>query len=251
MTTYICTTGTSAAKHLGKRPHELLAWVLEQEGEEQAAGKLFELFRDYLPEDPNLTRELSAEIHSLVRMEISKSDRVLLLASSTPDGYACAKAVELYLKHHWPGITVRTERVEGLQVKDAGLFRTTGVVEFVKRVIQEINAYGADYTVLNPTGGFKALVPYTVLIGMLKSVRCRYIFEQSTELMELPPFPIEFSHSLYQPKRDLFEKIEKETSISKAEYEQNIPFDERRWFDPLIEVVGNEVTLGDRLALFG
>ncbi|MGA9383238.1 MAG: putative CRISPR-associated protein [Phormidium sp.] len=241
--TVICSVGTSAAKGLKIKPSELLNWVKQQNSMEDAAKKMFSTFCNIRPEGESLKNDLSAEIHSLVRIGITNSDRIILLASSTDDGYCCALAVEKYLKHYWDGIDVKTEQVPGLQVVDANLFRTKGVVEFIRLIIEEVNSYGASNIILNPTGGYKALVPYTVLLGMLKGVKCDYIFEQSTTLLELPPLPVEFRRSQFEAYKELLEKIEHETAISQVEWENSIPYTERAAFEPLIECSQEGVTL--------
>lgn len=242
--TVVCSTGTSAGKAIFKRvPKISLVQFIEEQGEvETAAESLFSEYRDTPPEGENLQKVLSAEIHSLVRIGINPKDRILLLASSTDDGYCCALAVEKYLKHYWEDITVETKQIQGLQVKDADLFRREGVVYFVKNILNEIETYGADNVVLNPTGGFKALVPYTVMVGMLKGVTCRYIFEQSTTLLELPPFPVEFIRSRFEYYRSVFEQIERETSISQEEWKK-IPYADQAELKILVEEVENQVTL--------
>ena len=242
--TVICSVGISAARKIsGVKASELTNWVKQQPSQEDAAEKIFDTFRDILPEGASLKNDLSAEIHSLVRIGITKEDRIILLASSTDDGYCCALAVEKYLKHHWNDIEVKVEKVKGLQVLDAELFRTTGVVEFVRHIIREVNSYGASNIILNPTGGYKALVPYTVLLGMLKGVKCDYIFEQSTTVLELPPLPVEFNRSQFEAYKDLLEKIERETAITQAEWENSVPYSERAAFEPLIEFSKEGVTI--------
>lgn len=241
--TVICSVGTSAARALKLKPLELANWVKEQQSIDDAAEKIFSTFREILPKGENLKNNLSAEIHSLFRIEITNQDRIILLSSSTEEGYCCALAVKKYLEHYWNGIDVKVEKVKGLQVLDAELFRTTGVVEFVRHIIREINSYGASNIILNPTGGYKALVPYTVLIGMLKGVKCDYIFEQSTTLLELPPLPVEFKRSQFDTYKDLFEKIERETEISQGEWEQRVPYSERTMLESLVEFSNGQVTI--------
>jgi hypothetical protein len=241
--TIICSVGTSAAKTLGLKPKDLTNWVNKQDSVEDAAEQVFFTFRKIIPEGENLKNDLSAEIHSLVRIGITNEDRVILLASSTDDGYCCALAVEKYLKHHWTGIYAKAEQIPGLQVVDAELFRKEGVVNFVKRILKEVDSYDASNIILNPTGGYKALVPYTVLLGMVKGMKCDYIFEQSTTLLELPPLPVEFKRSQFETYKDLFEKIERETEISQAEWEARVPYTERNILESLVEFSNNHVTI--------
>lgn len=241
--TVICSVGTSAAKALKMRPSDLSNWVIQQKNIDDAAEQIVASFLSISPEGESLKTDLSAEIHSLVRIGIDNQDRIVFLASGTDDGYCCALAVKKYLEHHWRGIEVTTYKIEGLQVLDADLFRTTGVVNFVQHIIREVDHYGAENIILNPTGGFKALVPYTVLLGMLKGIKCDYIFEQSTTLLELPPLPVEFRRSQFEAYRELFEQIERETSISQTTWDAKVPYAENIWFKPLIESLNGQITL--------
>lgn len=239
----ICSVGTSAARNLKLLPTKLIEWVNEKNSVEDAAEEVFNTFMAVLPEGENLKNILSAEIHSLVRIGINDRDKIILLASSTNDGYCCALAVKKYLQHYWTGIDVKIEKVTGLQVANAEEFKTKGVVEFVRLILREVDKYNASDIILNPTGGFKALVPYTVLLGMLKGIKCDYIFEQSTTLLELPPLPVEFKRSQFEAYRNLFEEIERETTISQQKWENSVPYTERTWFESLVEISAGQVTL--------
>jgi putative CRISPR-associated protein (TIGR02619 family) len=247
--TFLCSTGTSAAKLVGPAAG-LAAWVAERGGVEQAAAEIFRSFAEFAPEGAALHEKLSAEIHSLAKMNLDRHDRVVLLASATDDGCACALAVEMYLKKYWDGLTVVTERIAGLQVRDARLFRQQGVVNYLRRCLREVHDYGRENVVLNPTGGFKALVPYAVLIGMLKRVPCRYIFEQSQTLLELPPLPVEFQRGPFEAYRELFQRMEREAAMPAKDWDQQIPFEERPVLEPLIERHGSEITISDVGFLF-
>lgn len=239
--TIICSVGTSAAKKLDIHPSKLEEWVNERKNIEQAAQEMFQSFSELVPNDENLAINLSAEIHSLVRIEIDSSDRVFLFASETPDGRCCALAVKQYLEQYWPGIIVEVESITGLQVNDASRFKNQGVVNFIKQALSTIDTY--SNVILNPTGGYKALVPYTVMLGMIKGVKCDYIFERSTSLLELPPLPLEFNRSQFESYKDLFEDIERSTAIFKSDWEQRVPYEERSWFESLVEINGSDVTL--------
>ncbi|MEW5980215.1 MAG: putative CRISPR-associated protein [Acidobacteriota bacterium] len=240
--TIICTVGTSAAKKVC-RPHELEAWVRQEGGATMAAPKILNTFANVPPEGRALREVLSAEIHSLMRMSVGAGDRVLLFASSTDDGRACALAVEQYLQKYRNGISTRMEPIEGLQVRDAAAFRRKGVVNFARRCLEEIRSYGPDQVILNATGGFKALVPYAVVIGMIKGVRCCYIFEQSEVLVDLPPLPVVLDRSMFEEYCPVFERIERETAIPRGDWDRSIPLDQRRRLEPMIEQERNQVTL--------
>lgn len=239
MPIYLCTCGTSAAKKLPREPRFDAAWVTAQGGVEAAAAAIHQTFRGASLEDETaLRRDLSAELHSLARMGLTAADTVILFSSETLDGQACAGAVKRYLEQARPGLVCRIEVIAGLQVTDAQAFRAKGVLNFTQAVLREIDVHGAAQCVLNPTGGFKSLVPYTVLIGMLKGVEAKYIFEQSSALIPLPMMPVEFARSRLEPLRPLLERIQNETAIPRAALEAALPYEERQALEPLFEDQG-------------
>ena len=243
MKTILCTVGTSASKKLGIHPKKLEDWVSQYSTVQEASIALFKSFEDFKPElEENLTQHLSAEVHSLARLKISDKDRVLLFASETPSGHCCALAVKLYLETYWPNIIVEVEPIEGLQVDDPVCFQNKGVINFVKTASHYIESYGNGNVILNPTGGYKALVPYTVLIGMIKEVNCYYIFEQSTALLQLPPLPVEFRRSQFEAYRELFEEIDRESSISVSQWRKDMSYEDQKILQPLVEQVGDAIT---------
>lgn len=239
MTTYLCTCGTSAAKKLPRVPRYDAAWVKSIGGVEAAAAEIYATFRGASFKDGATDKNnLSAELHSLACMDVQSLDTVVLFTSETPDGQACALAVKQYLDAVRPGIVCRIEVIAGLQVVNAQQFRTAGVLNFTQAVIREIDRHGAAQCRLNPTGGFKSLVPYTVLIGMLKGVEATYIFEQSNALIHLPMMPVEFARSRMEPIRPLLERMQKETAIPWADYEAALSFADRDALAPLFEDLG-------------
>lgn len=69
------------------------------------------------------------------------------------------------------------------------------------------------------------------------------IFEQLTTLLELPPLPVEFKRSQFVAYGELFEKIERETYISKAEWEDKVPYADRKMLESLVEFSYGQVTI--------
>ena len=150
--TFVCSVGTSAAKAIGP-PEQLRSWVKAQGNVQEAAKGIFSTFEYTRPEAKSLNRILSAEIYSLVRMGLTSQDRVLLLASDTDDGEACARAVEMYLDQYWPDAEVAVKRIAGLQVDDPIAFRREGVVEYCRHCLKAVSDFGADNLVLDRNGG--------------------------------------------------------------------------------------------------
>jgi putative CRISPR-associated protein (TIGR02619 family) len=240
---YLCSTGTSAAKvwpakEYGKYGVECIQAL---GGPEKASDILLKAMQSYSMDNDEHLFQLSAEIHSLARMPLTTEDTVVLLASETADGLVCAQAVARYLQAR--GFAAVVETVEGLQVLDPGLFAKKAVVNYLKIVLRYIDNHGAVNCVLNPTGGFKALVPYAVLLGMIRKVECRYIFEFSTQLISFPPLPVDFSHAGLESIKAVLELINRESAIHTALFEDRLTWEQRREFAVLFEKEGDQVTL--------
>ncbi len=240
---YLCTCGTSANKGWPKEFGRYCDAAIEEHGgREPMRALLVEyLLRYSMADDEHLSRHLSAEIHSLARMAVSPKDTVVLFASETLDGQICAEAVAVYLQAQ--GLEVRMEVISGLQVEDARRFSRVGVVEYLRKAMQYIDSYGAGQCVLNPTGGFKALVPYAVLLGMLRRAPCRYIFEFSKQLIDLPPLPVDFSRSALESVRPVLEEITRECSMPVARFESLLDWNRRQELAMLFEREQDDITL--------
>lgn len=72
--------------------------------------------------------------------------------------------------------------IEGLQVKDAETFRDAGFINLIDKVVA---IKGEDTsTILNISGGYKALIPPLTLLAQLEQIPLYYIYEDSGELIE-------------------------------------------------------------------
>lgn len=200
--TIICTAGVSIAQgcsSLRKYQERHSDWdedtsELGKEIDERLAGF------DLATEEGRI--KASAEINSLHRLGCAADDEVVLLATDTADGHACGSALAKALRRALGVESAQLVRVEGLQVRDGTRLKKVGI----PRLIEELTRYLADHqrrygagVVLNPTGGFKGVVPFMTVLGMLHRAKVVYVFEFSEQLITLPPLPV--SHDL-----DLFER---------------------------------------------
>ncbi len=148
-----------------------------------------------------LLRQASAELNHLIptleSIKSNSNDVIHFIASETVEGVLSARILADFCRDYFERAT-EVHIVKGLQVKDGQRFRRLGLstlIELVFRLLR--NADPSVYKrVLNPTGGFKGVVPYLTLIGMLHpSVEIAYIYEFSDELITLAglPFTLDFS----------------------------------------------------------
>ncbi len=146
----------------------------------------------------DVIRKASAELNSLsciLAEPVTRSDQLHFLASATPDGALAARVIADFSREHFQIENTSAYLIKGLQVKDGKEFLRDGIRNLIAKVYDILDtAPPGTYTrVLNPTGGFKGVVPYLTLIGMIEpDVHLSYIYEQSKELISLGRVPLKF-----------------------------------------------------------
>jgi putative CRISPR-associated protein (TIGR02619 family) len=151
-------------------------------------------------------REYSpAELASLSLLDLQNGDadrdpdRVVLLYSETARGAFCAAVLERLLGRGVAvpaGLEIKKRMIEGLQLEDLGRFTNVGMVEYARTVEQVVDAQDAGTSVLlNITGGYKGVAPIATIVAMALGVEVCYLYEESDEMLFLPPLDVRFRFS--------------------------------------------------------
>jgi putative CRISPR-associated protein (TIGR02619 family) len=230
MRTIICTTGTSIAFRI---PYG------EEKNYRQAIQKrLAELRSD--PDDKTFLIRVSAESNSLHNLKTTQEDRVVFLHTETPDGKICTEEVKRLIDRHM-GVSAQLREIEGLQVKDAKRFRQVGI-QSLFATLDELCGPLLDNpneeVILNATGGFKSVVPYITLYGLLYRLPVVYIFETSETLLSLPPAPIHFDYERLHQAMDAMVSLQEQGVMKKEAFFEAIPglgYHDREWYESLLE----------------
>lgn len=137
------------------------------------------------------------------------------LASQTPTGMLASRVLADFCKERYQASVVSVNVIQGLQVQEARAFRLTGLpflVQTVYRLLDDAKNKRL-IAILNPTGGFKATIPYLTLVGMLRQsdgVEVSCIHETSTELITLAGLPIALDLATIQKISSLLERCDAE-----------------------------------------
>jgi putative CRISPR-associated protein (TIGR02619 family) len=253
MSLFICTAGTSIA-----------------EGGPLRRGESLEAFRARIESkiasaqsaadgDPiRMLTRLCAETNGLARADCGPHDQVSILASDTPDGLASAEAVAKVVADML-GPVARVRGVKGLQVSEAGSFRQSGIrnlIDIVLREVQTARIGGIDPIVFNVTGGFKGVVPYLTVLGMLNDIETIYVYDFSEILIRLPPLPLRFDRERIAFALPALRLLQNAETLEEETFRRLLPG--RGWHDDpvvkdLIETVEGLVALSaaGELALRG
>lgn len=247
--TILCTVGTSIAggcPELGRFQKQGSVWA---DDTVRLQSEITERLRRFDLTTANGRVTASAELNSLHRYGLLEGDEVILLATDTADGRACAHTLSRVIEETWLGSRTKIERIEGLQVRDAERLRRTGLTRLLQTVLTYVEDPQRQYgggLVLNPTGGFKGIVPFLTTVGMIFHVPTFYVFEFSDALIRLPPLPISFDLELFLRARPAVASLQKEGVMPEERFYKLIPgFEEgeRPYFQSLLEVDGSDATL--------
>ena len=168
----------------------------------------------------NKTKSASAELQSIAKIQNALKDdiNVRLLVSDTIAsrlaaeilmGNVAAKALDNKVNK----VTVNFDAndvVKGLQVTNSKDFLKEGMISLIKRLesIHEKYKGQGHELAINITGGYGATLPYLTIFAQVKRVSLYYNFEDSNELIKIPPVPLVIDWDLIGPHFEILQKID-------------------------------------------
>ncbi len=192
----LTTIGTSLLTNRDARPWAPWQWGQPLPDADMVAAWLQEA-------DPVL---ISAESHTLERLDVGATDTLVLLPSDTPEGRFCAEQLAAYYK-----LLAKEVRQETLRALGYARFAEQGLRSLIDTVFGLYRDYrNLHEIVFVATGGFKSEIAYLNLIGALLQVEVVYIHEQFRELVRLPRLPLTWDLSFIEAQASFFAWIEAE-----------------------------------------
>jgi putative CRISPR-associated protein (TIGR02619 family) len=221
----ICTVGTSIANQCAIQRQMMKYHIPWEDADKGDGAELRKQITGYLKQDEHNPQKkenlgnICAELNVLSRLNMEKADRIVFLASDNAQGRVCAEMLKLASINAFElsEAAVEIRRIEDLQVLDAKKLRERGLKNLVKAVLDYLANDSVRYSydiILNPTGGFKGVVPFITILGMLYGQRSVYLFEFAEELINLPPLPFSFDIQLYNRVRPALSYTEENVAVS-------------------------------------
>ena len=174
--------------------------------------------KQFFTESLDIAAQASAELNSLYKLGVRSGDKVVLLSSDNLQGHVCADMISFCLQERFSILPkdIEIKRIEGLQVHNEKLLRDSGLKNLVKAMLSYLADENYRYSydiIINPTGGFKGIVPFLTILGMLYGRKSIYVFEYSKQLITLPPLPFSFDLNIYNRVRDALHYLEDEVAV--------------------------------------
>lgn len=248
----ICTIGTSIANGCELQREYFkpgYAWEEDTTEFEQQISKRAAGFKQDV-------RRISAEMNSLERLGLTLSSKVILLATDNAASKACANELKKLIGQYFKlaDKNIEIKRIKGLQVHNVKALKEQGFRELVTTVLSYLTDDDLNYqyeVILNPTGGYKGVMPFLTVLGMLYGKSSVYIFEHAEQLINLPPLPFSFDIEIYNRVVPALKRIDEQTAISEQEYYASIinyTEQEKPLFTSFIEPVGDNMVTISSLA---
>lgn len=171
----------------------------------------FKNFKKELLDNWIKTDNSCAEIKTLKKLE-NENQNYHFLTTNTLDGYFVG---EIICDHFELDKEIYLHKIEGLQIDNAQKFKDIGINKLIETIkkIKDDNKDGE--VILNISGGYKALIPILTIIGQLENIPLKYIYEDSSALIEIPDLQIDFDITFIEEHYTAFELLKKE--------KQNLP----------------------------
>lgn len=167
-----------------------------------------------------------AELDSLYRAKLTADDTVVLLATDTYLGKVCTDALKRLLENVFKlsPDKISIERIVDLQVHDPKRLEETGYKNFLELVRKKVETYQQSGCELYfcPNGGYKGVVLFLTIFGMLYHIKIIYTFEHAKKLVTLPSLPFTLDRELFKRAENALRCLSEEIEQPEAVYLKNI-----------------------------
>ena len=226
--TLICTVGTSLFGNLKRLdPHGAHRALLEEHRRSDWT-RVASLLAGIDPADRLCGAEINS-VNDLVSKALVARGRLHLLASDTPEGNDVGAVLNGYFRAG--GWRASVHAIDGLKDDDPGAFRTRGLRNLAKAIGERVREYGAEQCAINATGGYKAQIAITVLMGQALGIPVYYKHERFNAIIPFPPMPVALDSSLWERASGMFVALGETNEMAPWEDFAD-DWDER--FEPLV-----------------
>lgn len=174
----------------------------------------------------NYSEDISAEIKSInkIKSYLKEDLQIYLLASDTIISYIASKILkELLIEENFEVyFNEKHDIIRDLQVEDRDRFINIGLPNLIERIEYIAMGYtegqvngkmfsnGGYYgdILFNISGGYKATIPYLTMLAQINGADIYYIFEDTEELITIPPVPITIDMELFDEYKMKFKELE-------------------------------------------
>lgn len=219
--TVLMTAGTSLLANARRNAGSdtLMATVRDalERGDAAAAARAM---RGLTPNDPRCGAEVNS-LHYLKERKKLPIGAVHLLVSDSDDGRCVGKTICRYLQERDEFDLRQADSLPiiALDERDPGMFAGQGLRNLVRTIGRLVRREGAEQTIIDATGGYKAQTAIAVVVGQMLGVPVTYRFQQFETIIEFPALPVSFDVDLLARHMGSFVALERENMLPEADIE--------------------------------
>lgn len=238
--TLICTVGNSLLDNLSKLGEKDLTHSDLQELYIRKEWK--KLAKTLLNIDP-ASYICGVEINTISEINTKRNvslENLIFLISDTPSGQMSGTLLKNYFEFrtdlHLRNVI--SDTIEKLQPENPQDFKRDGLRNLVRKITEYSQKFGGSGEVaINATGGYKAQIALSAIIGQVLNLPVFYKYENFPEIINFPPLPISLDYQLIAQNAPLLTDLERGKSFTLSEFEK---LDEKiRFFLDEVEVDGD------------
>lgn len=162
--------------------------------------------------------ELNSIYHLIEKGEFLKKE-IHLIVSDSIDGKLAGEIIKTLLLEKLNIDKIEVITIDDLNIGNEHKFAKKGLRNLAKKVTKLICDNGAENIVLSPIGGLKAEIIIVALIGQVFGIPCYYLYENSTNIVEILPLPVSIDLEFLKNNVGIISKIYKEQIVVKQEIE--------------------------------
>jgi putative CRISPR-associated protein (TIGR02619 family) len=231
--TLICTVGTSLLTNLSRGTQSPLKEFADKR---DVNGTVNELVLK--PDAHRCCAELNSIASIVKHRYLRVYERCVFLVSDSDEGRFIGAVLKDYIGYEKSPF--HFQEVEFLVIKDLcdtdiNRFRDRGLKNLVKLISKEVRCRGKNRILINATGGYKAQISFAGMIGQALGIAVAYMHERFSDIIILPPLPLNLDMDFYLQYAEEFFDLNQGTSIPEEHY---LVCDSR--FESLIESISNK-----------
>lgn len=169
---------------------------------------------DIIVETQGNRNAMSAEIQTMMGIDISKDDQLYFISSGDKQGQLSGNALADAYEHL--GYSTKNIVINNL-TKDFKQFQNFGLPEFIHTIVDLIEDHSKNINII-ATGGFKAETAFATLVGALMKVPVHYIHEDFQTVIEMPGLPIGIDFSIWTTYFNTVEIILMQSNLKYAQH---------------------------------
>lgn len=192
---------------------KILNSITLEEGEEIKV-KIIEALKDKVAQDRMCGAEINSTYYLMKKLDIEK---VYLIVSDSNDGRAAGEIIRQLFRDKLGITKVELKEIEKLTVTKEFDFAKKGLRNLTAQTAGIIKQHNYQDLIISPIGGLKAQIFIVGLIAQLFKIPAYYLYENSTNIIELLPLPIALDTEFFINNIGIITKIYKEEMILKKE----------------------------------